>query len=175
MTQKWNKFTAGRHEIAQKVFTSSTAARAGAGSGPNAAAGSGLGRGSGISAAGSTAGTASRAASRAGGRGRTWSAITLVAVDNKDTKAKVDCGPGVPMKRPRFGWSGQIYSRGAQGITTAISMRDHGGIRRDYLKFCYELINYAVRIVPYPHCILITSSRKVKLWEESAPALTIMT
>ena len=38
--------------------------------------------------------------------------------------------------------------------------------------FCNELINYAVRIVQYPHCILITLSHKIKLWEESAPALT---
>ena len=41
--------------------------------------------------------------------------------------------------------------------------------------FCNELINYAVRIVPYPHCILITSSHKIKLWEESAPDLATTT
>ena len=32
-----------------------------------------------------------------------------------------------------------------------------------------------VIIVPYPHCILITSSHKIKLWEESAPALATTT
>ena len=30
-------------------------------------------------------------------------------------------------------------------------------------------------LVPYPHCILITSSHKIKLWEESAPALATTT
>ena len=30
-------------------------------------------------------------------------------------------------------------------------------------------------IVPYPHCILITSSHKIKLWKESAPALATTT
>ena len=35
--------------------------------------------------------------------------------------------------------------------------------------------NSIQRIVPYPHCILITSSHKIKLWEESAPALATKT
>ena len=29
-------------------------------------------------------------------------------------------------------------------------------------------IEKRTKIVPYPHCILITSSHKIKLWEESA-------
>ena len=36
-------------------------------------------------------------------------------------------------------------------------------------------IIYAKLIVPYPLCIFITSSHKIKLWEESAPALATTT
>ena len=38
-------------------------------------------------------------------------------------------------------------TQGTQSITTTASMRDHGGMRRDYLNFCYELINYTIRFV----------------------------
>ena len=31
----------------------------------------------------------------------------------------------------------------------------------------------ATNIMPYPHCILITSSHKIKLWEEAATAEAI--
>ena len=63
----------------------------------------------------------------------------------------------------------------AQSITDAISTGGNGGMWWNNGVFCNELINYAVRIVPYPHCILITSSHKIKLWEESAPALATTT
>ena len=36
-------------------------------------------------------------------------------------------------------------------------------------------MHYVHCIVPYPHCILITSSHKIKLWEKSAPALATTT
>ena len=54
---------------------------------------------------------------------------------------EVDCRPGV-----RFRFGDQIYTPGAQSITTITSMHDHGGMRRDHLNLRYELINYAVRI-----------------------------
>jgi len=63
----------------------------------------------------------------------------------------------------------------AQSITDTTSTGENGGMWWNNSMFSNELINYAVRIVPYPHCILITSSHKIKLWQESAPALTTTT
>ena len=63
----------------------------------------------------------------------------------------------------------------AQSITDAISTGRNRGMWWNNSVFCNELINYAVRIVPYHHCILITSSHKIKLWVESALALTTTT
>ena len=63
----------------------------------------------------------------------------------------------------------------AQSITDAISTGRNGGMWWNNSVFCNELINYAVRIVPYHRCILITSSHKIKLWVESALALATTT
>ena len=65
-----------------------------------------------------------------------------------------------------------MYTLRPQSINTAVGMRGNGGIRTHNENFCHELINYAVRIV-YPHCILITSLHKVKLWEEFVTAEAI--
>ena len=31
-----------------------------------------------------------------------------------------------------------------------------------------KILNLPKKMLPYPHCILVTSSHKIKLWEESA-------
>ena len=56
--------------------------------------------------------------------------------------AKIDCDPGVPIiKKTTFlRHHGQIYSRGAECITTDTSMRVFDGISTDYINYCGELI-----------------------------------
>ena len=61
--------------------------------------------------------------------------------------AKFGHRPGVRLKRPRFKRGGEIYTLRPQSITIAAGMRGNGGIQTHYEKLCYELINYAVRIV----------------------------
>ena len=61
--------------------------------------------------------------------------------------AKFGHRPGVRLKRPRFKRGGEIYTLRPQSITIAAGVRGNGGIQTHYEKLCYELINYAVRIV----------------------------
>ena len=68
--------------------------------------------------------------------------------------AKFGHRPGVRLKGPRFKRGGEIYTLRPQSITIAAGMRGNGGIRTHYEKLCYELINYAVRILYYLGLIL---------------------
>ena len=57
---------------------------------------------------------------------------------------KLTAVPEYTYKVTHSRFSDNIYTPGAQNITTTVSMRHYGEMRRDHLNLCYELINCAV-------------------------------